>query len=206
MIESRPNPASPPRPRVAAFTLIELLVVMSIIGILAGLMYPCALAVMRHVKKTRTENTAIHLRNAINAYYTEYRKFPYHAGKNDDATIRLASDTELMDALCASPSEVTQGGLNPRGIVFFTARNARPMGNGRFQNGVRIDEKGGASLYDTWGEYFEIALDGDNNGRIATPAWDRGNSSSEITESILVWSNGPDKEVEGGKDDNITSW
>ncbi|MDF1737764.1 MAG: type II secretion system protein [Verrucomicrobiales bacterium] len=206
MIESRPNPTFQPRSRVAAFTLLELLVVISIIGILAGMLYPAALAVMAHVKKTRTENTAIHLRNAINAYYTEYRKFPCEAGKNDEATIHLVTDTELMDVLCASPSAVKQGGLNPRGIVFFTARNARPMGNGKYHNGLRIDESGGASLYDTWGEYFEVALDGDNNGRIATPEWDRDNSSSEITESILVWSKGPDTEVDGEKADNITSW
>jgi hypothetical protein len=71
---------------------------------------------------------------------------------------------------------------------------------------MRIDESGSATLYDAWGELYEVALDGDNNGRITTPEWDRNNSSSEITESILVWSNGPDKEVDSEKDDNITSW
>lgn len=206
MINSPLKPTSLPRPKVRAFTLIELLVVIAIIGILSSMMFVGLPAIMNKVKITRTENTAHHLRNAINAYYTEYRKFPYHPKKGDEATVLFATDTELMDSLCASPSEVTKRGLNPRGIVFFTARNASPMGKGKFHNGVRIDEKGGASLYDTWGEFFEVAFDGDNNGRIATPTWDRDNSSSEITESILVWSKGPDMETEGKKNDNITSW
>jgi prepilin-type N-terminal cleavage/methylation domain-containing protein len=206
MINSPFKPLSLPRPHPRGFTLIEILVVISIIGILSSMMFSVVPGIMNRVKISKTESTAINLRNAINAYYTEYRKFPYHPKKGDKGTISLFTNTELMDALCASPSEVIPGGLNPRGIVFFTGRNARAMGNGKFHNGVLIDARGGASLYDIWGEYFEIALDGDNNGRITTPTWDLGNSSSEITESILVWSNGPDKVVEGTKNDNVTSW
>lgn len=200
------KPKSLPGRCVRAFTLIELLVVISIIGLLASMMYASVPGIMKKVKKTRTENTAIHLRNAINSYFTEYRKFPYQSKPGDNATIRLVTDSELMDVLCASGSEVTNDGLNPRGIVFFSDRNAKPMGKGKFHSGMRIDENGSATLWDAWGEFYEVALDGDNNGRIATPEWDRNNSSSEITESILIWSNGPDKEVDGEKDDNITSW
>ena len=206
MIASSLKPKSPPGHFVRAFTLIELLVVISIIGLLASMMYASVPGIMNKVKRTRTENTAINLRNAINSYFTEYRKFPYHSNPRDNATIRLVTDSELMDGLCASPSEVTKGGLNPRGIVFFSDRNARPMGNGKFHSGMRIDESGSTTLYDAWGEFYEVALDGDNNGRIATPEWDRNNTSSEITQSILVWSNGPDKEIDGERDDNITGW
>ena len=206
MIASSLNPKSFPGRCARAFTLIEILVVISIIGILSSMMFSVVPGIMNKVKISKTESTAINLRNAINAYYTEYRKFPYHPKKGDKATISLLTNTELMNALCASPSEVIPGGLNPRGVVFFTGRNARAMGNGKSHNGILIDARGEASLYDIWGEYFEVALDGDNNGRIATPVWDRNNSSSEITESILVWSNGPDTVVEGTKNDNVTSW
>lgn len=206
MIKPTSRPHSAPGPCARAFTLIELLVVIAIIGILSSMMFVCIPAIMNKVKITRTENTAIHLRNAINSYFTEYRKYPYHSKPGDAATIRLVTDSTLMDALCASPSEIGKNGLNPRGIVFFSDRNAKPMGNGKFHSGMLIETNGSATLFDAWGEHFEVALDGDSNGRIATPEWDRNNASAEITESILVWSNGPDKEVDGEKDDNITSW
>jgi type II secretory pathway pseudopilin PulG len=94
--------------------------VISIIGLLSSMMYASVPGIMNKVKKTRTKNAAIHLRNAINAYFTEYRKFPFHSKPGDITTIRLVTDPELMDVLCASGSEVTNDGLNPREIVFFS--------------------------------------------------------------------------------------
>ncbi len=192
------------RPR-RGFNLLELLIVITIIGILASIMAPALTAVGRHVKNTRAKSTALDLTNAINTYFTEYRKLPYQASESDDAEISLNSDQTLMNVLCASPSEMEENGLSPRGIVFFTGGNAKPLGEGRFHSGLKIAEDGSVELFDPWGEYYRVILDGDSNGRIKKPSWDKTNSSYEIANSILVWSPGPDGEDEEAKD-NVKTW
>lgn len=188
-----------------AFTLIELLMVVTIIGILAGLMYPASHAIMKKVRMSRTETTALHLKNAINTYLTEYRKLPVRQSIAGEAEIHLLSDGELMDVLCASPSETGSNGLNPKKIVFFTGGTARPMGEGKYRNGVRITSDGTAKLFDSWGNHFFVILDGDNNGRVPRPEWDERSDSAEILQSILVWSSGPDSDNATGSD-NVPTW
>ncbi len=67
--------------RTAAFTLIELLVVIAIIIILAGLLYPAYQAAQNQAKRTQAKNDLTQIVTAVNAYYTEYGKYP---GVTDD--------------------------------------------------------------------------------------------------------------------------
>lgn len=198
------NPKSTQRRPQSAFTLLELLVVMAIISILGGMMFASVRAAMNHVKKTKTETTATNLRNAINAYFTEYRKLPYDAKSNQGDTVQLQSDEVLMNILCGmdTPEAIA---LNPSRNVYYTDRNARRLDESRYHSGLRIDESGNAFLYDVWGEYFQVILDGDANGRVDKPSWDEKTASHEITSSILVWSKGADQDGETGKD-NIRIW
>src|SRR5437016_11848696 len=62
--------------RSSAFTLIELLVVIAIIAILIGLLFPAFSAVQNQAKKTQAKNDLTQIVNAVNAYYTEYGKYP----------------------------------------------------------------------------------------------------------------------------------
>src|SRR5215813_14592343 len=65
-----------------AFTLIELLVVIAIIAILIGLLFPAFRAVQDQAKRTQAKNDLTQIVNAVNAYYTEYGKYPI-AGTTD---------------------------------------------------------------------------------------------------------------------------
>src|SRR5213083_1421074 len=60
----------------AAFTLIELLVVIAIIAILIGLLFPAFSAVQNQAKRTQAKNDLTQIVTALNAYYTEYGKYP----------------------------------------------------------------------------------------------------------------------------------
>src|SRR4051794_39197376 len=62
--------------RSLAFTLIELLVVIAIIAILIGLLFPAFRAVQNQAKQTQAKNDLTQIVNAVNAYYTEYGKYP----------------------------------------------------------------------------------------------------------------------------------
>ena len=58
------------------FTLIELLVVITIIVILMGLLFPAFRGVQDQAKKTQAKNDLTQIVTAVNAYYTEYGKYP----------------------------------------------------------------------------------------------------------------------------------
>ncbi len=60
----------------AGFTLVELLVVIAIIGILAGMLLPVLVSVKRQALITKAKTEMADLVNAINAYDTEYGRFP----------------------------------------------------------------------------------------------------------------------------------
>src|ERR1051325_4428249 len=60
----------------AAFTLIELLVVIAIIAILVGLLFPAFKAVQNQARSTQAKNDLTQIVNAVNAFYTDYGKYP----------------------------------------------------------------------------------------------------------------------------------
>src|SRR5438874_11046155 len=62
--------------RSSAFTLIELLVVIAIIAVLIGLLFPAFRAVQDQAKKTQAKNDLTQIVNAVNAFYTDYGKYP----------------------------------------------------------------------------------------------------------------------------------
>src|SRR3954447_7869288 len=68
-----------------AFTLIELLVVISIIAVLAGLALPVFQSVQNSAKKTQAKNDLVQIVTAVNAFYTEYGKYPIDATVTGDA-------------------------------------------------------------------------------------------------------------------------
>lgn len=189
--------------RWGGFTLLELLVVIAIIGILAGLMFPATTGALRKAERTHAENTAYNLKNAISAYFTEYRKYPVKGDANETDEIR--TDSDLMDILLGADSEAQSGGLNPRRIAFYTDKAAKPMGDGKYRKGIRLESDGGGELWDPYGDYYYIRMDLDYNNRVEKPTWDKTGDSQFLPESILVWSAGKDND-ESDAQDNVKTW
>jgi len=69
------NPVSSQN-RSRAFTLVELLVVISIIAILAGLIFPAISAAMRQAKVRKAQLEVNDIANAIRRYESTYSKYP----------------------------------------------------------------------------------------------------------------------------------
>lgn len=185
------------------FTLLELLVVIAIIGILAGLMFPAATGAIRRAEKTNAQNTAYQLKNAISAYFTEYRKYPVDSSRNND-TDDLRTNHELMDVMLGADSDEAEK-LNPRKIAFYTGKQAKPKGGGKYIKGVKLEEDGGGELWDPFGDYYFVRMDLDYNNRVPTPDWDTQTDSTVLPESILIWSAGKDLD-EQDDNDNIKTW
>src|SRR5437016_1401449 len=85
--------------QASAFTLIELLVVMTIIIILAGLLFPAFRGVQDQAKRTQAKNDLTQIVTAVNAFYTEYGKYPLPSGTTSDTTYGSANGTSNATVL-----------------------------------------------------------------------------------------------------------
>jgi len=179
-------PSTSPR---AGFTLVELLVVIGIIAVLMSLILGASHSTTEAQRRSEAQNTCKQIIIAMNAYYTEYAKFPaiQAAGANGapakgadvvvgdpDAGAPLPNDV-LFDALRNIPRGPNQDYvLNPRRSVYFAAKPARLSSVGKPRNGF-FDKtaEGGAPpenqagcLYDPWGRQFGVVFDASGDERI----------------------------------------
>src|ERR1700751_1211575 len=115
----------------AAFTLIELLVVVAIIAILVGLLFPAFKAVQNQARSTQAKNDLTQIVNAVNAFYTDYGKYPVrNLGVDSSYGWQIGSlhfdpfNAALFDELractaagatCSGPAQV-----NTRQIVYIS--------------------------------------------------------------------------------------
>jgi prepilin-type N-terminal cleavage/methylation domain-containing protein len=119
----------------SAFTLIELLVVIAIISILAGLGFGAVQGAMKSAKRAQARNDVNQVAAAVKSYLLEYGRLP-------EAGTEVAALT----------------GENPKGIVFFEAKNAAgsPPKNGL----------SGGQLLDPWGNAYTFVLDDDYDNKV----------------------------------------
>ena len=169
-------------------------------ALLILLLFPSPSGAPRNNDRTHAESTAYNLKNAIAAFYTEYRQYPgVTAPEGPD--IDLGSGHRLMDILFGSDKEAGQGGVNPRGISFYVDKAARPLANGKSRKGVVLDSDGGGTLWDPWGNFYRVRVDASFDNRVDNPE----SPGSPLPESIIVWSAGKDGDFNTWKD-NVRTW
>jgi prepilin-type N-terminal cleavage/methylation domain-containing protein len=201
-----------------AFTVIELLIVILIIGILIGFSFPVFQGVLDRAKKVQAKNDLTQIVTAVNAYYTEYGKYPLPAGTVADTIYgpggTLTNDV-LFDVLRnntdpSGPNLATVTSLNPRQIVFVqpsVVRNtSRPM------LGVVPNGSTGAGIwYDPWGSPYNVAIDGNYNNVVRAPSYTdlattytRSTDGSDVgvTAGVIAWAFGKNGILGGGASTN----
>src|ERR1017187_3157471 len=119
-MEKKPLSVSSRR-HLIAFTLIELLVVIVIIAVLMGRAFPVFQGVQSQAKKTQAKNDLIQIVTAVNAYYTEYGKYPV---VTDDTPIANTADLFYTLRAIASGNANASDAANPRKIVFLEVPDA----------------------------------------------------------------------------------
>lgn len=180
------------------FTLMELLVVMTIIGILAAMVFPVANGVLKKARKSQAQHTAMQLKQSITTYFTEYSRYPVKTSGGAAKDEQIRSDSTLMDVLLGSEKEAKSGGLNPRKISFFSGRKAKGK-----KAGVLLTADGGGELFDPWGEHYYVILDTNRNDRVEDPS---EGGTETIPQSVIVWSSGIDTNNEDGEGDDVVTW
>ncbi len=115
--------------RSSSFTLIELLVVMAIIAILIGLLFPAFRAVQNQAKRTQAKNDLTQIVNAVNAYYTDYGKYPFVTARYDSygPAVLTTNDRAFQRVARSSRTRLN----NPRQIVFINPPYVKNPANPR---------------------------------------------------------------------------
>ena len=210
------------RESTSAFTLIELLVVIAIIIILAGLLFPAFRGVQNQARQTQAKNDLTQIVAAVNAFYTEYGKYPV---ATDDSTITGTTtprNADLFYTLRAVALGANAGDANnPRKIVFISPPDVKDPNNPRSGiatqdatvNGVLIPA---GSYVDPWGTPYEIKIDGNYDNQLVNPyALNAGTTPLHI--GVIAWSFGKDTQSgsvpgpaadknTGTNDDDVISW
>jgi len=202
-----------------AFTLIELLVVLAIIAILVGLLFPAFKAVQNQARQTQAKNDLTQIVNAVNAFYTEYGKYPVSGtievtfGPGGSPTNNENLFRELR--ACPNPptgSCATAAVLNTRQIVFISPPDVKNSATPR--SGIAITTNIG-QYFDPWGTNYVIRIDGDYNNQVANPyAADTGAGAGTLSQGVIAWSAGSDGKSPGynggtttfSASDDVISW
>jgi prepilin-type N-terminal cleavage/methylation domain-containing protein len=192
-----------------AFTLIELLVVIAIIAILVGLLFPAFKAVQNQARQTQAKNDLTQIVNAVNAFYTDYGKYPLVTadtiyGPGGTANNALFNVLRAMDAT-----------NNPRQIVFISPPSVKNPSNPRSGIALLATTINGISVaigdfVDPWGTPYNLRIDGNYDNSVANPygAQNVGGAGSDpVPLGVIVWSRGSDQalgtRVSGITGDNI---
>jgi len=188
------------RLRSPAFTLIELLVVIAIIIILIGLLFPAFKGAQTQAKRTQAKNDLTQLIAAVNAYYTEYGKYPLPAtsqGQNEDYTYGYDGGTSPAnsDLIMILQNDAGKSADNPKGIVFFNGPIAKSVGGYGIQSASAPNP---SAFFDPWGRGYSICIDSDYNNKVR----ERG-TGNLLTLGVITWSLGENGDWDKS---GIASW
>jgi len=210
----RIRPVRPPATRHRAFTLIELLVVIAIIAILVGLLFPAFKAVQTQARQTQAKNDLTQIVNAVNAFYTDYGKYPINVplGNTNDAYVgtggsipagatSYGTNNVLFDELRAVTNT-----LNTRQIVFISPPFVKDGNNPR--SGIGTTTLTG-QYFDPWGKTYSVAIDTSYDNQISNPyTANTGAGPTPLRQGVIAWSLGNDG-IQGmnfSNSDDVISW
>ena len=189
------------------FTLIELLIVISIIVILMGLLFPAFKGVQDQAKRTQAKNDLTQIVTAVNAFYTEYGKYPTAAATDATATYGPGGSTTENSGLFTE-LRATTSALNTRQIVFISPPDAKDQNSPR--SGIKSSTGG---YYDPWGTEYAVALDANYDNQVTNPYGNNNGAGADpIRQGAIAWSYGKDAKLGNNGDgkftgsDDVISW
>ena len=147
-----------PEPRAFAFTS-RAPVVIVIVAILMGLAFPVFQGVQNQAKKAQAKNDLIQIVTAVNAFYTEYGRYP--TSESDDSTAKYGTGFPNTNDVILNELRATTPTLNTRQIVFISPPDAKDPAKPQAAIS-RADNQ----FYDPWGRPYALALDANYDNQI----------------------------------------
>jgi len=183
----------------AAFTLIEMIVVMLIIATLVALFVGAASNTFDRARRAQAKNDVTQIVTAVNAFYTEYGKYPVPSGTTTDAFFgsgtapagcTLIGNNDLLFSALRGLDNTT----NPRAIVFLSpggAKNTVPP-----RGGIATDNR----YYDPWGSQYAVAIDSNYDNTLTNPYSDTDGSAGIVPLRVgaIAYSYGKNGQLGGG--------
>jgi len=164
----------------SGFTLIEMIVVILIIATLVASVVTAASGVLDRARKAHTKNDETQIVTAVNAYYTEYGKYPMADARQGTDTLYGKSNTapgneDVFNVLRAIAIGVNLGDvLNPRKIIFFSGKDGGSRPRSAFAGVATTDTQGKpiniGAFVDPYGNAYMVAIDGSYDGAIVDPS------------------------------------
>jgi prepilin-type N-terminal cleavage/methylation domain-containing protein len=187
-----------------AFTLIELLVVITIIIVLMGLLFPAFRGAQDQAKRAQAKNDLTQIVTAVNAFYTEYGRYPTTATTDASATYGKGgakANEQLFNELRGKTNS-----LNTRQIVFISPPDSKDQTAPR--GGIQITN---GRYFDPWGFDFAVALDADYDNQVTNPYGNNNGAGADpLRQGVIAWSVGKDQRLgKSGKftdSDDVISW
>jgi prepilin-type N-terminal cleavage/methylation domain-containing protein len=174
----------------AAFTLIELLVVITIIAVLIGFLFPAFQGIQNQAKKTQAKNDLLQIVTALNAYYTEYGKYPLTPSAPADTTYGSTTTNDRLFNILRSVNSPTD---NPRGIVFLSPPDAKDRTNPKA--GISTASASVGQYFDPWGKPYMIRIDTDYDNQVPNP-YSANAGNAPLRSGVIAWSFGKDTQSE----------
>ena len=191
----------------SAFTLIEMIVVMLIIATLTALFMGAATSVFDRARKTQAKNDVIQIATAVNAFYTEYGRYPvtvtdptkdafFGTGSTPaGSTAYPPGNVVLLNVLRNITTDPNAVALNPRQIVFLSpggAKNTVPP-----RGGIATADN---CYYDPWGSQYAIVIDTNYDNTITNPYSDTDGSAgtTPLRFGVVAYSYGKNGALGGG--------
>jgi prepilin-type N-terminal cleavage/methylation domain-containing protein len=191
-----------------AFTLIELLVVIAIIAILVGLLFPAFKAVQNQARSTQAKNDLTQIVNAVNAFYTDYGRYPLVTA---DTTYGPGGTANNLLFSVLRGTDTTN---NPRQVIFISPPYVKTPANPRSGIATQATTINGIAvaindLVDPWGTPYNVVIDGGYDNQLTNPyTADTGAGPSSLRVGVIAWSRGADQ-VQGtnfSASDDVISW
>jgi type II secretory pathway pseudopilin PulG len=140
---------------------------------LIGLLFPAFKAVQRQARETQAKNDLTQIVNAVNAFYTDYGKYPIPGtadvtyGPGGNPTTNQTLFTELRGCAAVAGSCPAVATINTRQIVFISPPDVKNSASPRSGIGTAAGNLG--QYFDPWGGNYVIRIDGDYNNQVANP-------------------------------------
>jgi prepilin-type N-terminal cleavage/methylation domain-containing protein len=192
--------------RAGGFTLIELLIVIAIIAILIGLLFPAFKGVQDQARRTQAKNDLTQIVTAVNAFYTEYGKYPIATsadviyGPGGTANNALFNELQGCPTTGAPPPTCSANStLNARQIVFISPPAVKNPTNPR--SGIATQAAtincfpvAIGEFVDPWGTPYNVEIDGNYDNQITTNPYGNNNGAGPqpLTIGVIAWSLGLD--------------
>jgi type II secretory pathway pseudopilin PulG len=190
---------------IAAFTLIEMIVVILIIATLTALFVGAASNTFDRARRAQAKNDVTQIVTAVNAFYTEYGRYPvtvtdqtkdafFGAGSTPAGSISYTSNDVLFNVLRNITTDANAVALNPRQIVFLSpggAKNTVPP-----RGGIATDNR----FYDPWGSQYAIVIDTNYDNTLTNPYSDVDGSAGTVPLRVgaICYSYGKNGQLGGG--------